>query len=178
MPPKKKAFELDSLNDAIPNIFDQAQTSTATHKKNCVSLYKLHCGAASFTESGGKGRHQADVKLIGEKAFADTFVDMLSRVLVVKKGIPAADRIVKFVGAYAKFLFEKCTFYTSTFSVPVLIRLLASNDGQDDTDSTSSRFLNRVLKYLMKGTTGKDKNVRYRVMALISEIIVYIGEIE
>ena len=82
---------MDDINNAIPNIFDQAQASTATHKKNRISLYKLHFGAASFTESGGKGRHQDDVKLIGEKVFADMFVDMLSRVLVVKKSIPAAE---------------------------------------------------------------------------------------
>lgn len=107
----KRTFDLDELQATIPNIFDQVQTSAATHKKNCVALYKLHSRAATVTETDGNGRHAADVRLVGEKAFAEVVVDMLNRVLVVKKGIPAADRIVKFIGAYAKFLFEKCMCY-------------------------------------------------------------------
>ena len=106
-------FDVDALNSTIPTIFDQAQSSGATHKKNCVALYKLQSSSAKVTSSASKGRKQTDadseVLLIGEKRFVEVFLDMLSRVLVVKKGAPAADRVVKFVGTYVKFLSEKCT---------------------------------------------------------------------
>lgn len=184
----KRSFDLEDLSTSIPDIFDQAQSSSATHKKNCVALYKLHCSAALVTESGdGKGRHAADVKLVGEKAFADIFVDMVSRVLVVKKGIPAADRTVKFVGAYGRFLFEKCKLLsvvaqmTRTTKRPYTTASSSGSQGKTDDgddDSPSSRFLSRLLKFLLKGTASKDKNVRYRVVSLISEIVVYLGEIE
>ena len=36
----KPAFDLDSLSSAIPTVFNQVQTSAATHK-NCVTLFKI-----------------------------------------------------------------------------------------------------------------------------------------
>ena len=43
--------------------------------------------------------------------FAEIFMDMLNRVLVIKKGVAAGDRIVKFVASYVKFLGEKGMIY-------------------------------------------------------------------
>jgi condensin complex subunit 3 len=83
----------------MPKIFDQAQNSTANHSKNCVAMFKLHSEAAKVTElvNGGEG-----IKLIGERAFEDAFLDIVNRVLEVKKGEAVADRIVKFVATYVK----------------------------------------------------------------------------
>lgn len=104
----KSTRVLDDLQDTIAALFDQAQSSIANHKKNCVTLYKLHVKAAAITKpskAGGTG-----VKPIGERAFGDVFIDMISRVLPVKKGPATADRIVKYVGAYIQFMNEKGTF--------------------------------------------------------------------
>lgn len=90
-----------SVADALPKIFDQVQTTTANHQKNVVALHKIHIDAAAFTEPTHGGR---SIKLTGERLFEDTFIDMLCRVLVVKKGVSQADRIVKFVGAYILYL--------------------------------------------------------------------------
>jgi condensin complex subunit 3 len=46
-------------------------------------------------------------KFTGERAFVETFLDMVNRILDMKKGPPAADRIVKFVGSYVQYLNEK-----------------------------------------------------------------------
>lgn len=99
----KASFSLDTLQDALPNIFSQVQGSMANHKKNCVNLYKLHNQAAGYIESNSK----ITVKLVGEDAFAHVFLDMISRVLVVKKGVASADRIVRFIGSYVKYINEK-----------------------------------------------------------------------
>lgn len=99
-------FDLESLSTSIPAIFDQAQISAATHRKNCVALYKLQVASADVVESMTRGR-DAEVKLVGERAFSEIFLGMLNRVLIVKKSTPAADRIVKFVAAYVEFLNEK-----------------------------------------------------------------------
>ena len=47
------------------------------------------------------------MKLIGERAFEDAFIDMVNHVLHVKKGLAQADRVVKFVGGYVRFMNEK-----------------------------------------------------------------------
>lgn len=90
-----------SVADALPKIFDQVQTTTANHQKNVVALHKIHTDAATFTESIHGGR---SIKLTGERLFEDTFIELLCRVIVVKKGVSQADRIVKFVSAYILYL--------------------------------------------------------------------------
>jgi condensin complex subunit 3 len=88
---------------ALAAIFTQAQTSLANHRKNCVNLYKIHVQAAGDVRHNSK----VTVKLVGEDEFARSFLDMVSRALVVKKGVASADRIIKFVGAYVKYINEK-----------------------------------------------------------------------
>lgn len=41
-------------------------------------------------------------------------MDMVNRVLIVKKGPAVVDRIVKFTGAYVKFMNEKGELITSS----------------------------------------------------------------
>ena len=95
---------LDSLTTSIPKAFDQAQTSTANHQKNFVALHKIHSDAAKHTELVNNG---SSIKLTGERAFEDVFIGMVSRILSVKKGALQADRIVRFVGGYTRFINEK-----------------------------------------------------------------------
>lgn len=106
--PARVAFTLDDLATNIPKIFDQVQTTTANHQKNYVALYKLHLEAAKHTESIQNG---ASIKLVGERAFENTFISMLSRAMPVKKGATVADRIIKFVGGYTKFINEKGVYH-------------------------------------------------------------------
>jgi len=98
----------DSLATSIPKAFEQAQTSSANHQKNFVALHKLHVDAAKHTESVNNGN---SIKLTGERVFEDVFVDMVSRVLSVKKGASQADRIVRFIAGFTKFINEKGGFF-------------------------------------------------------------------
>lgn len=102
--PARTSSLTETLSTSIPKIFDQAQNTTANHQKNVVALYKIHTDAAGFTESVNNGR---SIKLTGERLFEDAFIDMLCRVLVIKKGVSQAERIVKFVGAYTKYMHEQ-----------------------------------------------------------------------
>ena len=95
---------ISKLQESIAAIFDQVQLTLANHRKNCVALYKLHQQAAAVTQPTKRNNV---IKLAGERAFGDVFVDMINRVLVVKKGPPTADRVVRFVGSYVKFMGEK-----------------------------------------------------------------------
>ena len=51
-------------------------------------------------------------------------------------------------------------------------------DKDDDEDTPASRFVARLLKHLLKGFLAKDKNVRYRVLQVVAEMISHLGEIE
>lgn len=96
----KTSFSLNGLQNAIANVFSQVQISSANHKKNCVNLYKLHVQIA-----GSDGRDTA--QLVGEDAFVQVFCDMMTRVLTIKKGAAPADRTIRFIGFYLKYINER-----------------------------------------------------------------------
>jgi condensin complex subunit 3 len=96
----------DSIQQSLAAIFDQTQLTTTNHRKNCVSLYKIHV-RVSHTAINSKSGTSADLKFVGEQYFGDAFIDMINRILVVKKGTSTADRTVKFVGEYVKYVNEK-----------------------------------------------------------------------
>ncbi|PSR90834.1 hypothetical protein PHLCEN_2v4803 [Hermanssonia centrifuga] len=161
--PARTVFSLDDLSTSVPKIFQQVQLTTANHQKNYIALYKLQTDAAKQRENVQNGR---SVKLTGERAFEDVFISMLSRALPVKKGATVADRILKFVGGYTKLINEK-----------------AAEDRRkpgydEDDDDTASRFVNRLLRFLFKGCTAKDKVIRFRVVQCIAEMVAHLGEID
>ena len=94
----------ESALEHIPRIFNQVQESAANHKKNHVALHKIQAELAEHTEELQKGKL---VKLTGELIFQDKFIYMLCKALPFKKGIDSADRTVKFVAEYVKFINEK-----------------------------------------------------------------------
>lgn len=144
-----------------------------THKKNSVALYKLQSASAAVVE---RGRSDAEVRLVGERAFSEVFLDMLNRVLVVKKSTPAADRIVRFVTTYVKFLNEKGA---SSLYECLRIQLMPLQASESDEEETpTSRFIARLLKYFLKGFQAKSKDVRFRCLNFVSDIVASLGELE
>lgn len=85
-----------TLSATLPPHFQQAQLSLANHRKNIVGLHKLQAACSKRTEKTLKG-----TKLVGEKAFNEIFLACVNRVLGIKKGVANADRIIKFVAAFA-----------------------------------------------------------------------------
>ncbi|KAM6503308.1 Nuclear condensing complex subunit [Amanita muscaria] len=170
MPGRTKQRDGDVLTDlesAIPRIFDQAQVSIANHQKNFVALHKLHTEAAQHTEPVNNGR---TIKLTGERKFEDIFTCMLMRVLPIKKGVGPADRIVKFVGGYVRFVNDKAAEEKDNAN--------NSDEEDPDEDTTASRFIARLLKFLLKGFLAKEKFVRYRVLYTVAEMVSHLGAID
>ncbi|KAJ6493812.1 nuclear condensing complex subunit [Mycena vulgaris] len=149
------------LHAAVSQIFDQAQTSAANHQKNFVALHILHLEAAKKTEV------RNEPKPIGEHEFEAVFKDMLSRVLPAKKAERGADRVVRFVGGYVKFLNEKAAEGPDQ-----------PDSDSEESDTTASRFTAKLLKFLLKGFQSKDKVVRYRVVFIVTEMVADLGEID
>ncbi|WWD20683.1 hypothetical protein CI109_105159 [Kwoniella shandongensis] len=153
------SFLTDTLPTLLPPIFDQVQQTTANHRKNIASLRKIQDQCSSITESSTKG-----TKLVGEKAFNTLFVDMVNRVLPVKKGVSVADRVVKFVAGYVVYSTEQ-----DAASRP---------EGEEDVETPSSRFVVKLLRHLLAGMEAKDKNVRFRVTLLTVSMINGLGEMD
>ena len=95
-----------NVSNHVPRIIDQAQISIANHQKNLVALYKIQAEAAKCVEYVKKGK---GFRPIGERIFEEFLLQMLIRALPMKKGTVQADRVVKFLGAFIKFINEKGT---------------------------------------------------------------------
>lgn len=52
------------------------------------------------------------------------------------------------------------------------------NGDDDEEDTLATRFVSRLLKWVLQGCQAKDKIVRSRSMQIISEMISHLGEIE
>ncbi|TRM63723.1 nuclear condensing complex subunit [Schizophyllum amplum] len=169
MPRQSDSEILEGLGGFMSGIFDQAQNTVANHKKNCVSLYKLHEQAAKVTEQAKNGQA---VKLVGERAFTDAFIDMASRVVEIKKGPPAAERVVKFVGSCVP-LHIPCARTDSNLRY---MKFLNEKDSEDS--GISGRFIARLLNWLLMGFGAKNKVTRWRVVQIVSETIAHLGELD
>lgn len=108
--PGRTVYSPQTLLPSVSKIFDQAQSTVANHQKNLVALFKLQTEAAAHVETVQNGMSK---KLTGERAFEDTIISMISRVLPVKRGASVVDRIMRFVGAYTKFMMEKGACFPS-----------------------------------------------------------------
>ncbi len=48
----------------------------------------------------------------------------------------------------------------------------------DDDNTTASRFTAHLLRWLSQGFLARDKNVRFRVLQTVAEMIAHLGAIE
>ena len=51
-------------------------------------------------------------------------------------------------------------------------------DEEEEEDNPASRFTARLLRWLFDGFLAKDKNVRFRVLQTVAEMIAHLGAIE
>jgi condensin complex subunit 3 len=151
------SYLTDTLPSALPPIFEQVQGSTATHRKNIVQLFKVQKTCAEVTEETEKG-----IRLVGERSFNALFINMINRVLPVKKGVAVADRVVKFVASYVAYTTEQG-------GLSEYVRYLtADTNEEEDGDSMSQRFVAKLVRHLLAGTEAKDKSVRFRVTLMLA----------
>ncbi|KAJ6514182.1 nuclear condensing complex subunit [Mycena vitilis] len=158
---------VESLLASVAAIFDQAQTSLANHRKNCVALYKIHVKSA--VDKRGAGGDQT--------AFIATFLDMVSRVVAVKKGPATVDRIIKFVAQYVRFVNEKAQEEKAKRQPEAPTNSISSGS-IDDEDTIASVFVSSILEWIIQGFVAKNKIVRYQTVHLVAEMILFLGEVD
>lgn len=144
---------LDAVGTAVPAHFQDAQQSTATHRKHAVGLFRLHEQCAVLTEETPRG-----TRLVGEKAFNGVFFRCIDRALAQRKGVKSADCVLKFAAAYVSYSTEQ-------------FRAAAQQRAADDDNTPATRFVVLLLKHLLKGFHARDKNVRWRCCAAVAQLI-------
>ncbi|OMO92440.1 Armadillo-like helical [Corchorus capsularis] len=113
----------------IAKIFDEAKTSNATHHRKLKEL--------SAVRSKSPSLHQ----------FSAVFAKTLTPLFQIQKRTASAERVVRFVSAFAS--------------------------GRDPNDAfASDEFLEDFLKFLLLGAKASHKTARFRACQIISEIIL------
>ncbi|CAN3361539.1 condensin complex subunit 3 [Diutina catenulata] len=97
----------------------------------------------------------------GGELFSHDFTQLVNRILPIKKGERRADCVVKFCASF----------------VGSLARDTDEFDENTEEESDGARFTSYLILHLLRGARAVDKNVRYRVVQLLANVMPYVGEI-
>ncbi|KAF5315625.1 hypothetical protein D9611_004773 [Ephemerocybe angulata] len=164
MPAQRR--DLEWVKGDVAVIFEQAQ-SGVNPTKDCVELFKIHNSIRHEYLNYRDGRQKA----VGEHAFNDAFLFNLLKTFPCKRGDVCANRIARFAGAYFKLVHEKADEEYN----------LAVENGEieaSDDETFGTRLTSKLLRVLLPGFVAKDKNVRYRAMYALQEMVGYLGALE
>ncbi|AQZ16330.1 YCG1 (YDR325W) [Zygosaccharomyces parabailii] len=150
---------VDSVDDvntrifhSIADVFQQAQSTYAGHRKHVAVLKKIHAKA---------------VNQGFESAFNYWFSTLVTKILPLKKNEVIGDRVVKLVATFVASLDRE-------------LELAKNNSEEFDAEHCEvfSRFVDHFIRHILRGTESRDKNVRYRVVQLLAVIMDNIGELD
>lgn len=164
----KKINDLDSIRNAMAHVFQDAQLSLSGHRKLVIVL---------------KNIQQRAIMLGYEEGFILKFVKLLNKILSLKKGEQVADRVAKFCSIFVSALYkDEETLKEKKKNDKEGDRDMSSDnsdsDEEEEEETSAGRFVDYLLRHLLRGIQAKDKNVRYRVVQLLAYIVNYIGEID
>lgn len=165
----KKIEDVSDINRCMALVFQDAQMSLSGHRKLVVVLTSLQDRA---------------IALGYEDSFTSGFVKLINKILSLKKGEKVGDRIAKFCSLFIATLNRNEQEEPETQgnkggrTNDVHIDNRGNDSISDDDDTPASRFVDYILRHLLRGIQAKDKNVRYRVVQLLAYIISHIGEID
>ncbi|KAJ2554797.1 chromosome condensation complex Condensin, subunit G, partial [Coemansia sp. RSA 1933] len=184
MPTKGKGGPdtISSLRSVVPGVFDAAQRSMVGHRKHAVALHKLQIQCHEHDAEG----------LTGEDAFNKEFIRNLNKVLGIKKREPSADKIVKLVATFVQVgheidvqaLLSKTKSKEKdpdsddddVFGSDTTMKV--DGDGDENTDTVSSRFVELLIRYLLQGFQAKEKLTRLRCCQIVAMSVTSLGEID
>ncbi|THV04781.1 hypothetical protein K435DRAFT_774313 [Dendrothele bispora CBS 962.96] len=159
-----KPNPLNELSTNVQRILEQAQTSYANHQKNIVALHKVLTEVAEYTSEDKEGNEL----FVGEHAFDQEIKMALLAVCQEKKGSQPGNRIVRFVSSFIKYLNDKAAEEAGE----------REDDDDMNLDTTATRLTENLVEFLLKGFNAKDKTVRYRIVQIVSEVILNLGELD
>ncbi|TEB34217.1 hypothetical protein FA13DRAFT_1626049 [Coprinellus micaceus] len=154
VPTRLTPAALNSLPYDVATIFDEVQSTTRNHAKNRTHLLKLHDDALETYEELSWNRHKA----VGKHKFQEAFMLGLFKTLRLPKGNSRADNVAIFAGSY--------------------LAATHNREANEQQSNWAVQFTNKILKELKGGYDAKDRNVRYRILYIMSKLSPNLGEIE
>lgn len=185
----RKRATVESLPNTIPQIFNDAQKPNANHRKHAIALRKIQeqCGLNSPIVEG----QPQDIDEENEAKFNRAVIKCVNRILRIRKREPHADRIVRFIASFMQYTQQLGTiqgvhFPCSRLSLFTRFFVADTKEVADDEelvdeepeDTLSSRFVEYLMRHLLRGMTAKHKPVRLRCCQIIALSINSLGEIE
>lgn len=153
------------LRTQICNVFNDAQKSTAGHRKLVVGLRKIQEACCyEPTRPGKPGRQD-----FNEDDFNVEIARCMIRLMGVKRSEAVGDRIVRFLGFFLRYASEKDA---------ALINSSERNDGQSFPETASTRLTSHILSISLQFLASKEKTVRYRATQLVAHIINSLDSID
>ncbi|KAJ3892617.1 nuclear condensing complex subunit [Lentinula edodes] len=150
---------LNTLPRRVSEIMNEVQLSSSNHHKNKVALHRVYVDAISIREVVKDG-----CILTGMHRFKHAIYLMVIRLLDAEKGA-SGDRVAKFLVEFIKYLLEK-DFHEY------------EQDLNKIQGSIAQTFTNQFVQQLLKkGCAAKEKNIRYRSVALCANIAVGLVQI-
>ncbi|KAL6949977.1 hypothetical protein ACO0QE_000646 [Hanseniaspora vineae] len=137
---------------SLAEIFKESQHTYAGHRRNIALLKKI--------QSKAKSQGLEDV-------FNFMFCKITTKILPLKKSQIGGDRVVKLIAGFIASWERHVTKMNAE----------TQNDINEES-SAFSIFLNKFMRYTLRGIESKDRNVRYRVTQLIAVIMDNISEID
>lgn len=151
----KKMESLSELTNSMAHVFQDAQMTLSGHRKLVVILRNIQVRA---------------ITLGYEEAFNFHFTKLISKILKLRKGIPAADRIAKFCSVFLATILKDETANPTE---------RPDEDAEnEELESVSAEFVDNLIRHLLRGIESKFKEVRYRVVQLLAYLVNYITEID
>ncbi|KAI8454387.1 nuclear condensing complex subunit [Phakopsora pachyrhizi] len=158
---------MTNLSNSILNIFNKSQNSITSHRKLVIHLHSVFLSAIKIRDGEDEDEKASKdsssrIRLIGERVFTETIYSVLDHLVITKKGVTEADRVIKFLRSFFAFATEN--------------EKSSQKDSSDQ--SPISRFLLHVIKYLNRGFEAKNKIVRYRCCQILAYVVSGLEEID
>ncbi|KAI8141539.1 nuclear condensing complex subunit [Fennellomyces sp. T-0311] len=164
----RKETAIASLSSSVPQIFNDAQKPNANHRKHAIALRKIQEQCALLSPIVAGEPHQVD--LDGEDAFNKAVIRNINKILQIRKGEPNADRITRFISTFLQ--------YTQQIDTKSVNGDEEEDEETDEHETISARFIENMLKHLLRGLPAKTKAVRLRCCQIIALSINSLGEID
>ena len=153
---------VEEIQSAMRKAFHESQTTVAAHKRQLVILKAVMHRAISM-------------KVMDD--FTSFFCLMLNKVLPIKKNLKCGDKVVKFVSSFFEMM-NPANEYLSSGDKENESNETVRNMSASALEEIFNTFMERVIKYLMKGLVATNTTVRYRICQLLSYIISNCGGVD
>lgn len=154
-----------TLRARVCSVFNDAQKTTAGHRKLVVSLRNIQEACVYEPTKPSK----QDQEGFDEDSFNVEIARCVIRLMGVKKSEGVGDRLVRFLGFFLRHASEKDAALVPESEV---------DESGSFPETATSRLTSHVLSLLLQFLTSKEKTVRYRSTQLVAHIINSLDSID